>query len=123
MVADKDALICDLAETYGIYDIESLPIMTVATLSIGLKGNSRIKMIMSGQKIEIETVLLASVLDRLSFLAWTKTKDAQNNRNRPNSVLATLLNENHSERNFEIYESGEDLINRLEELRRGSCQS
>ena len=41
---DRDALICDLAETYHIYDMRSLPLQTVATLSAGLRDDSRIKM-------------------------------------------------------------------------------
>lgn len=118
MATDKDALLCDLAETYGIYNIESLPIQTVATLSIGLKGDSRIMLKMTGQKIDSQTILLASILDRLSFLAWTKTKDAQTGRNRPESVLNKLLNgNNESQRDFEVFETGEDLLKRLEELR------
>ena len=41
---DEDALICDLAETYQIYDYKSLPAYMVATFSVGLRENSRIKM-------------------------------------------------------------------------------
>ena len=32
---DEDALICDLAETYQIYDYKSLPAYMVATFSVG----------------------------------------------------------------------------------------
>lgn len=41
---DRDALICDLAETYHLLDYRSVPIMTLATLSAGLHDDSRIKM-------------------------------------------------------------------------------
>ena len=34
---DEDALICDLAETYQIYDYKSLPAYMVATFSVGLR--------------------------------------------------------------------------------------
>lgn len=117
MVEDEDALLCDLAETYGIYNIESLPIKTVATLSIGLKGDSRIIMKMTGQKIDSQTIMLAAILDRLSFIAWSKTRDAQSGRNRPESVLNKLLYGNNSQKNFETFETGENLLKRLEELR------
>lgn len=44
MVAeDEDALICDLAETYQIYDYRSLPLQKVAVFCAGLRENSRIK--------------------------------------------------------------------------------
>lgn len=45
MVAeDEHALICDLAETYGIYDYHKLPARTVAILATGLREDSRIFM-------------------------------------------------------------------------------
>lgn len=67
--ADRDALICDLAETYGIYDYRSLPVQTVATLSAGLRNNSRIKSIMLGHSMTHDTdVLLGYIYDRLTSL-------------------------------------------------------
>ena len=41
---DRDAVVCDLAETYCVLDYRSLPIMTLATLCAGLHDDSRIKM-------------------------------------------------------------------------------
>ena len=40
---DKDALLCDLAETYGVFDFYTLPVTTIATLAVGLRESSRIK--------------------------------------------------------------------------------
>nr|DAX27462.1 MAG TPA: protein of unknown function (DUF5361) [Caudoviricetes sp.] len=89
---DKDALICDLAETYGIYSLEGLPISTLATLSFGLRENSRIKMKLSGIKATNEETLLAMIVDRLSILCWGKTKDGQKGRNKPKMITDILLN-------------------------------
>ena len=75
---------------------------------------------MTGQAVESNIVLLAGILDKLSFLAWTKTKDAQTGRNRPVSVLNKLLNGNKKpEREFEVYNSGEEFMERLNQLRKG----
>ena len=63
IVTDEDALICDLAETYNIYDYRRLPVLTVAVFSLGLRQNSRIKMIMSGNRITLEESLLACAVD------------------------------------------------------------
>lgn len=93
MQTDKDALICDLAETYGIFDYRALPVSLLATLSVGLRDNSRIKMKLSGAKISSEILLIASAVDNLAFLAWSKTEDAQNNLNRPKSIVGMLLEE------------------------------
>lgn len=87
---DEDALICDLAEVYHIYDYESLPVKTVATFSLGLRAESRIKQKMSGSKVPLDTQLLALAVDSLNTLVWFRTEDGQKNRNRPKSVYRLL---------------------------------
>ena len=80
---DEDALICDLAETYQIFDYKRLPLSSVAIFAIGLRDDSRIKLKLSGQKFSQETMILASVHDQLNTLIWFKTKDGQKGINRP----------------------------------------
>lgn len=62
---DEDALICDLAETYQVYDYGSLPLKLVATLSAGLRENSRIMMKLADMPASQNTILLASIADRI----------------------------------------------------------
>lgn len=88
--ADRDALLCDLAETYGVYSLESLPPETVAILACGLRENSRIKMKLTGVKVAPDILLLAHIADRLGLLVWAKTKDGQRNRRRPPSFVEML---------------------------------
>lgn len=90
---DEDALICDLVETYNIYDYRQLPANLVAVFCVGLRENSRIKMAMSGQKVPMETLLLASIADRLSVLAWQNTADGHKGRNVPKSFVNALTEE------------------------------
>ena len=78
LATDKDALICDLAETYHIYDYRSLPVQQVAIFCIGLRENSRIKRKLSGNRCSTEILLLASAVDYLALLFWAQTKDGQN---------------------------------------------
>lgn len=104
---DEDALICDLAETYHIYDYKRLPLQTVAAFSVGLRDDSRIKMKISGAKAPAEIILLASMVDKLSLLVWAKTKDAEKGRNRPKSLLSILY---PKETNNTKYKTGEDFI-------------
>lgn len=91
--ADEDALICDLMETYGVLDYKALPPAKAACLAAGLRNDSRIKMKMIGARIDIKTRLLAAIFDKLNWLCWTHTKDAQHNRNRPESILGILTGE------------------------------
>ncbi|MGI6204228.1 MAG: hypothetical protein ACOYJH_02995 [Anaerovoracaceae bacterium] len=61
---DENALICDLAETYGIFDYRALPPALVATLASGLGMNSRIvKAMMGVTDIAPDSLLLAAILD------------------------------------------------------------
>ena len=91
---DEDALICDLAETYGIYDYESLPLQTVATLSIGLRGESRIKMKITGSVLTRAELIQTVIVDYLAMLLWSKTKDGQKGRNRPKPFREVISKSN-----------------------------
>ena len=75
--ADEDALICDLAETYQVYDYKQLPLTTVAVFAYGLKDDSRIKQSLSDQVAPVDRLLLAGIVDRLSMLLWIQSKDGQ----------------------------------------------
>lgn len=88
---DEDALMCDLAETYHIYDYRSLPCKKIAVFSCGLRDDSRIKMKMSGMKITIEQTMLAVTVDRLGLLIWMNSKDGAKGINRPKSMLKEML--------------------------------
>ena len=90
LAVDRTALICDLAETYGILDYKVLPVETLAALSVGLRENSRVKMKLSGAKVKPDFLLLAAAVDRLSLLVWSKTKDAEKGRKRPKSLVEVL---------------------------------
>lgn len=104
---DEDALICDLAETYGIYDYRQLPAQQVAIFAFGLKEDSRIKMALSNQRVPFETLLMASTLDRLSTLVWFKTKDGQKGANRPTMIAQKLVGEG-KERDEMVFSSGKE---------------
>lgn len=88
---DEDALICDLAETYHIYDYKQLPPTKVAVFAVGLKADSRIKLSLSNNKVPLDTILLAGINDMLNILLWRKTKDGQKGKNPPNRIVEKLL--------------------------------
>jgi len=110
---DEEALICDFAETYHIYDYKGLPLNMVAPLAVGLRDNSRIKMIMSGVQAPIEVMLMAAMVDKLNILVWAQTKDAAKGKNRPKSIIEAFI---PKETKTTTYESGEDFIKAREKL-------
>ena len=104
---DEDALICDLAETYHIYDYRQLPATKVAVFSLGLRDNSRIKKKLSNQPIDFDRLLLAGISDKLSYLLWSKTKGGAKGRNKPKSILE-MLTEPKKQSNQLAFNSGEE---------------
>src|SRR5699024_1883712 len=113
--ADEDALICDLAETYHIYDYRRLSPFKIAVISFSLKDDSMIKMKLSGQKIPLNILLLAGVNDRLSTLVWAKTKDGQKGKNPPESIV-DLLTKEKQEKNNIAFINGEDFETKRKEI-------
>lgn len=61
----------------------------------------------ANQKIPLNSILLARIADELSFISWTKTVDGQKNRNRPKSILDSLLHpKQETENENNCYTSG-----------------
>ena len=105
---DEDALICDLAEVYHIFDYKQLPASRVAVFSLGLSDSSRIKMKLANQTVSFETMLLAGVFDKVSMLFWSKTKDAEKNKNRPSSVVEMLNGKQSNAKEVVSFTSGKE---------------
>lgn len=110
---DENALMCDLAETYHIYDYRQLPLLKVAVFACGLRDDSRIKMKLSGQMVPLDTLLLAGVVDRLSLLVWMQSKDGQKGIKRPALLAPTLASNEQSKTEFIAFSSGKE----FEEMR------
>lgn len=105
---DEDALICDLAEVYNIFDYKQLPAYRVAVFSLGLSDSSRIKMKLANQTVNFETMLLAGIFDKVSLLFWSKTKDSEANKNRPLSVVEMLNGKQTNTKEVVSFESGKE---------------
>lgn len=110
----EDELICDLAETYGIYNYRSLPVNLVATFSFGLSEDSRIKRKLRGNEETLEQYqqrILIAIFDRISWLCWTKTEDGANNINKPESLYEKIYNPHKDdEKKVVSFRSGEDFL-------------
>lgn len=117
---DEDAMICDLAEYYRIYDYKQLPLETVAILVYGLRDHSRIKMKMTDSRLTVEQTLFAIMADDLNYIAWSKTKDAQANINKPESILERLRNKD-VQQDCTGFATGEDFM-RAWNKKREECQ-
>ena len=107
---DEDALICDLAETYNIFDYKKLALNELAILACGLRDDSRIKLKMSENILSPNQFLLAGIQDRLSLLVYSKTKDAEKGKNYPKLILDSFENK------VDSFSSGEDFMKERERI-------
>lgn len=92
---DEDALTCDMAEYYRVFDMRSLPLKTLAALAAGLPAKSRSK---RRRAPDEETLILAGILDALHILLYRGTKDAQSGINPPRLLVDALLGKTEPEK-------------------------
>ncbi len=104
--ADRDALLCDLAETYHIYDLKALPVLTLAALSFGLREDSRIKMKLAGLTYIPPVFLLASTCDNIALLRYNLF--ASENDGLPTLYMDRILGKEQPERETEGYQTAEE---------------
>ncbi len=108
---DKEALICDLAEEYHIYDMRSLPARLVATFAVGLREDSRIRRKQRGSKYSRTELLLAQIHDRVAGLVWLW--GGYGDTEQPPSLVDVMINgipEKKKEGDYKEFESGKEFI-------------
>lgn len=109
-----DELACDMAETYGVFDIKRVPVKLLATLAVGLRDDSRVKMVARGMVVDSKTVLLAKIVDLLTGVGI----------NDPQSVTARCFAERPagstqaSQNKYETFDSPEEFKKRWAEVTR-----
>ena len=113
----ENDLICDLAETYHVYNWRALPPFTAAALAVGLRDSSRIKMRLSGARYRTETLLLAGIADRLSILIWQNTEDGRKGRNKP-KMIVEQMQKPAAKPDTEVYNTAEEYEAAREKIRR-----
>ncbi len=117
-MCEEDAFICDLAETYHIYDYESFQVKYIAILLSGLRDGSRTTMKLSEQKMSFDTMIKVQTLDVLRLIWWSKTKDGHENTNRP-KMLMDIINGIEQKEKIKSFDSGEDLLREFRRITRG----
>ena len=85
---DRDGLVCDLAETYGVFDMTALPTDTLAALACGLGPDSRTMRALTGRKLTLQEQLLATLTDSVRMVLSALT-----GREPPPSVYMALTAE------------------------------
>lgn len=110
---DEDALTCDFAETYNVYNFYSLDVELAATLAAGLRDDSRIRMRANGLEVDSKLLLLARIADNTALNLYAKTKDAKSGKNKPKSIVEALIKKKSEIKGFS---SGKDFENEWRRL-------
>lgn len=104
---DENALICDFAEEYGIYNYRNYDADYIAILATGLGPNSRIVKKITGVDVDTTDLLLARIFDQLNLLIWMNTKDGQNNNNQPISLVDMIIGNDNDNKNIVAFDTVE----------------
>lgn len=86
----------------------------VAAFSVGLRGNSRIKMKINGEKLPLDTSIQVLLLDSVNNLRYEL---GGKKGKKPTSIYSMLI-DSFNQKDYETFESGEDFIKRRNELLR-----
>lgn len=116
---DEDALICDFAETYHIYDWRSLPGRYAATLAAGLRQDSRIRMKVSHVKANLDSSLLAMIHDDLTSLIYVTVKSRSKKHFAKPDLIANRIIHGDTKKQadeYQGYTSAEDFEKAWERL-------
>lgn len=114
---DEDALICDFAETYHIYDYRSLPVKLVAALAAGLRDDSRIKLLAADAPVSQDTLLLAMIADRVEAFRYGFI-DSSKRINQPISIVEVIMGERAKKKSGVLgFRTAEEFEARLAKIR------
>lgn len=111
---DEDALICDLAETYHVFDYRSLPLRMAATLAAGLRDTSRIKMKAAEIPCSQDTLLLATIADRVELF-----RHGFSDGSKPPVLMTDLLlgRNKQDSKGFKVFSSPDEFEATLKRIR------
>lgn len=96
---DENLLICDMAETYHIYNYKALPATLLVTLFCGLGPNSRLGRKADGVKVPLDLMLHAAIFDKLALLVHVHEKKGTPP---PKSLLSVLLGVDKGENEADV---------------------
>ena len=118
---DEEALICDLAETYGIYDYKSMPLRLISTLASGLRADSRIMLRISKdpEPRDVEVTILGAIADRLAYISYILLKAMKADPEVPVPIIKAILGMDKKQSNEEAltFNTSEELDRELKRLR------
>ena len=115
----KDALVCDFAQYYHLYDLECIDINLGATLACGLPSESRTIRKISGQIFPTEMILQMGILDVLRSIEHAYI-NVHSKRKVPKPQSIFKLMNKKDDKDIRAFRSGEEFEIEREKLLRGA---
>lgn len=118
----EDELICDMAEYYRIYDYRKYDALYIATLTFGLRRNSRVMMRLAEYKYTTSERMSFLIYDAVNWIKWSRSQAAQEpNATPPESLYHLLVEAETNSEKVQSFDTIDDFEaerrKRLEELR------
>ena len=101
-----------------VLDYRSLPLKLVATLSVGLRDDSRIKLLASGMHVSQDTLLLAAIADRVEMFRYGFSEAAKSGKKPPALIVDALVGKTKKPSEVAKYRTPEEFEAALARLRR-----
>lgn len=106
---DEKALYCDMAETYHLFGLETLPIEQTADLAAGLREDSRIYQKMNNVEYPPMVLIMAHLADNLTLFRYGFSEKDKNSE-KPFLFLENIFKNEEKEKTTG-FETPEDFIN------------
>jgi len=100
-----DALICDFAQYYGIYELEKFDLKYLSILACGLPSESRTKKKLIGFKYSMSELMMASIIDHLAILIAQGVR--KKNVKKPQSMVQ-IMTEKKEENEIQTFKTPEE---------------
>lgn len=112
----EDEVICDLAETYHIYNYRALPVPLLAVLVFGLPQGSRYQMALRNMTGASAVEILAHIADTLTGIAHVLVGAKKIPEE---SLWTNLIYEHEEKKQARGFTSGEEFMNEWRRLTHG----
>ena len=101
-------MICDLAETYHIFEYRRVPVRLLGTLVAGLGANSRVHQRITEQEVPTDIFLQAAIVDELRMIVYLL--DGNKNKKMPEPITQRLIKSHEKPRKEAVFRTPEEFM-------------
>ena len=73
---------------------------------------------LADMSVSFDTIMLASIFDKLNWIAWAKTEDGRKNQNHPKAIVSKILGLQDGAKELMAFDGAEDYERARAEFRK-----